>query len=424
MASPKNGTARRGWSRAALAALAGLEPGLAGLELVETLRRSLGPDEARRAAALHGLRRRAADKLADAAGLLLTRVGLEQATDRRVAAARARRIAERGGGRWVWDATAGIGGDARELCAQGLRVIAGDLDPECAACLAHNLALPQAGVARIPARGVLAVRADALRPPLATPRAGLLLLDPDRRPDGGGRAGDPAAWAPPLAAALHLAAGFAGAVLKLPPAFDPTAPIPFDGPHAWQWTSLGGELKEVALWLGCLARGAAGVREATALERSGAVHALSGVPAARAPLDDDGARNAAFLVEPDPAAIRAGLIGNLGAELGLAPVHAEIAYLGGRDAPRACAAAGLGRAFRVLAATALDAKRVRRMLAEHDVGAVTVKKRGHADSADRLAARLRGPGRRRGLLVVARLAASHHCWLVEPWPSPADRSSS
>jgi hypothetical protein len=112
--------------------------------------------------------------------------------------------------------------------------------------------------------------------------------------------------------------------------------------------------------------------------------------------------------------IRAGLVGTLADALGLWPVHPAIAYLGGDEPPRD-AAGGLHRAYRVLGSAPLDPKRVRRLLAEHDVGAVTVKKRGHAEPADKLARRLRGPGRSRGLLLVARLERQHRAWLVVPW---------
>jgi len=422
----------------AFQALRRLDPKLGILERIAELRRVLPPEEARRAAALFDLRRRAEGKLAGAEGLLLTPRGLEQATERRVAAARARRIAERGGGRWVLDATAGIGGDAVELARAGLRVAAAELDPERAACLAHNLVhgVASDGGPMRAGPAALAVRADALAPPIARPEDGLLVLDPDRRPqvDEGDepdtaagarrREGDPSAWAPPLADALRLAARFAGAVIKLPPAFEPVA---VDGAHRWQWVSAGSELKEVALWLGCLAlvdgqAPAPDEREATALRADGEPRSFVGVPREQPPLDDAAAHAARYLFEPDPAIIRAGLIGNLAAELGLAPLHAEIAYLGGAapsTLPGMSGASELGRGYRVLDAAPLDKKRVRRMLAAHGVGPVTVKKRGHPEPADTLSRRLRGAGRRRGLLLVARLLRGHHAWLVEPDPARA-----
>ena len=389
-------------------ALAALEPGLDPLQAVERLRRLLAPEEARAAALLLELRARAEGKLANASELFLTRKGLEQATDYRVAALRAATIAERGGGRWVFDATAGVGSDTRALAAIGLRVLGSDLDPETARCAAANLGLDL---------DVVILRADALGPPLRDPSGGLLVLDPDRRPPGakqihgaGVRAGHPDRWSPPLGASLEIAARFAGATLKLPPATDPER-IPIDPglPHAWRWVSLGGELKELGLMLGCLASGAA-PREALVLDNAGKPTRLAGEPRTCPPLDDAGAAATPWLLDPDPAVIRSGLLGNLAEELGAQPLHARMAYLGAEERPET----GLGRAYRVLGSTPLDPRRVRSMLAEHDVGGLTVKKRGHAESAETLAARLRGKGSRRGLLLVARLERGHRAYLVEP----------
>jgi hypothetical protein len=67
----------------------------------------------------------------------------------------------------------------------------------------------------------------------------------------------------------------------------------------------------------------------------------------------------------------------------------------------------------VLGSVALDRRRVRALLGEHDVGPLTVKKRGHPDSAEALARRLRGPGRRPGLLAVGRLERGHRAWLLD-----------
>jgi hypothetical protein len=58
-------------------------------------------------------------------------------------------------------------------------------------------------------------------------------------------------------------------------------------------------------------------------------------------------------------------------------------------------------------------KRVRRLLAEHDIGTLQVRKRGHPDTAEALARRLRGPGSRHGQLAVARLERGHLAYLLE-----------
>jgi hypothetical protein len=104
-------------------------------------------------------------------------------------------------------------------------------------------------------------------------------------------------------------------------------------------------------------------------------------------------------------------VGALARRLDLAPVGPEIALLGGAgEEPRTA----LGRVWRVVASESSDPRRVRALLAEHGIGPVTVRKRGHAESSESLARRYRGPGERRGTVLVARLAAGHRAWLVEP----------
>ena len=116
----------------------------------------------------------------------------------------------------------------------------------------------------------------------------------------------------------------------------------------------------------------------------------SSSPLARAS-STEAASAAEWIAEPDPAVIRAGLVGLLAREAGLAPVGPGIAYLAGRALP----AAPLLRIWRVVGSAPADDRRVRALLAEHDVGAVDVKTRGHPDDPAELARRWRGGGARR-----------------------------
>jgi hypothetical protein len=402
----------------ALSLLSSLPRELSELALGTALRRELSAEEARAAAELHALRRRAGARLEGAQELLLNAKGLEQASDRRVADARAARIGELAPERVVFDGTAGMGSDARALLARGCAVIACERSPDAVRCTAWNLARAGGGPAAV-------IRADALRPPLRSPAELLLLLDPDRRPGpraaARGRADDePDLWSPPLDQALALAARFAGACLKLPPAFEPDESVAAARAGLWQWVSLAGELKELALWTGALAGAAGGGREALILERSGRSHAFRGRAGARVvapPLEDAAARAPAYLGDPDPALVCSGLLGAFAELHGARPLHARSAYL-------ACGEPVLSpfaKFFRVLGDAPLDRKQVRRLLAAHDVGTVTVKKRGHPDPADMLARRLRGTGRRHGLLIVARLERRHHAYLVTPLASSDPR---
>ncbi len=405
-------------------AAAGLKAGLDPLVAATRLRRELGdPERARAAAQLARLRERATGKLAHARRLWLTRRSLEQASDRRVAAHRARRVArwirDDAPDAWVHDATAGIGSDSMALLKAGLRrIVSADADPSVACMLAWNLTMVGRELGTdVPAR-VLHQRAEA-----SAVRAQVLLLDPDRRSDGH-RIGDPARWSPSFDACMTLARAHRAACIKLAPATEvERLELPDGLPCSFAWVSLRGELKEVTLWTGELAlpaaeRGAA--REAVALDADGESVALVG-SVGRAPVHGKDvhadAREVAFLADPDPALLRSGLLGAVARLEGMAQLAADIPYLGGARPP----ASRLLRAFEVLGAVPLDRKRIRSLLEAHDVGPLTVKKRGHADDADELARRFRGRGANHGTLVVTRLATGHHAYLVRP-VGPAQES--
>ena len=405
-----------------LEALAGLDPDLGTLAASAALRRLLPAPEAQAATRLHALRQRAEGKLPGAAGLLLTEKGLEQASHREVAAARARRVARhqpsRGGRGVVFDATAGIGGDSLALVEAGLRMVAADADCHTARLLAANL--------RRAGHGGRVLVARAEHPPVD---ADWLLLDPDRRPAGreegpansrDRRTGRPERWSPPWEVCLGLAARVRGACLKLAPATDPArlAPaVPASLPHAWQWVSLRGELKELTLWTGELAEteGDPGRREVLALDGRGGMAERRGEPVEVEALPAEAAAAVRWIAEPDPALIRSGLLGLVARDEGMAPLGPGLAYLGGTEAPRS----PLLAAFEVLDEAPLDRRRVRAMLALHGIGPLTVKRRGHPDDAQTLAKRLRGSGRERGLLVVARLERGHRAYLVRRRPREA-----
>lgn len=386
-------------------AVDGLEPGLDPVRVAHRLRRVLDPERARAGGRLYELRARAAEKLAGAPGLFLDRRGLEQASDRRVAAARARRIRARFPGARVLDATCGVGGDSMALAEAGLALVAADLDLRRVALARANLR----------ARGASAwvVQARAEEPAVRTE---VLVLDPDRRdPASGRRSSAPERGSPAWSDCARLLRAFPAACVKLAPAVEVgrlEADLE-DVPHSWQWTSAGGELREVALWTGRLAA-PDGAREVLALGRRGEQTAWSARAAPRRSLLPQAARDVRWIAEPDPAVIRAGLVGALAAAEGLAPLAAGIAYLGG-ERP---ASSPLCSVFEVLGEAPLDRRRVRELLARHDVGRVTVKKRGHPEPSEALARRLRGPGQRPGLLLVTRLQDGHHAFLVRPAAPP------
>ena len=385
---------KRAWSSPeVLSALARIDPGVDPMSAQRALRKSLPPELARAAAELRELRRRAAGRFGRSDAMFFTSRGLEQATRESLAKRRAAVVSGLAPGAWVLDATAGIGSDALALSEAGLRVAAADRDPEVLACAAANL--------EAFGQPVRALVAEAERPAV---RADLLVVDPDRRVSG--RSLDPGSWSPSGPAALDLAGRFAGACLKLAPALDPRE-LPSEG--LWEWVGQGSELLEVCLWTGELAP--APGRAAVLVAADGSeIARFSAEPREVEPLEPDQAHDVGWIGDPHPALVRSGLLGALAAELGARPVGPRIGYLG---AEQPFGSPWLS-VFRVLGTSSADPKRVRALLGEHDVGPVEVRRRGHPDSPEVLARRFRGPGRRRGTVLVARLARGHAAWLVEP----------
>jgi len=107
-----------------------------------------------------------------------------------------------------------------------------------------------------------------------------------------------------------------------------------------------------------------------------------------------------YLYEPDPAVIRAHVIGQLANQLGAAQIDREIAYLTGGRA----IGTPFARCWRVIEWLPWNLKRLRVRLRALDVGAVTVKKRGSPLDTDALARQLAGDGSRALVVVLTRVA--------------------
>lgn len=351
---------------------------------LERLRQRVTPEQARAALEMALLRRRAQGKFPAADRLYFTREALEQASAAPVATQRAARLAAAG---HVADLGCGIGGDALALAAAGARVTAVDRDP-------LRLALARANAAALGLSGhIVWLQRDLLVE--EPPHADALFCDPGRRA-GGRRRFSVEAYEPPLSRVLAWRARTPALAVKLAPGVDPAA-LPTDA--ELEFVSLDGELKEAVLWCGPLAHTA---RRATVL-RSGAdqriaAHTLT-LPAERsaAPLSP---QPAAFLYEPDPAVIRAGLVAELAAHLRAALLDPDIAYL---TAPTAIASP-FARVWPLISWQPFSLKRLRAQLRALGAGPVTVKKRGSPLDTDALARQLSGVGPRPLVVVLTRVA--------------------
>ena len=212
-------------------------------------------------------------------------------------------------------------------------------------------------------------RADALRP---VTRGAVVLADPARR-SGGRRRFDPRDYQPALDALIDAYRG-REIVVKCAPGidFDAVARLGFNGEI--EVTSYRGSVREACLWSAGLAE--PGVRRrASILDRG---EQLTDAEPDDCPVRAPGR----WIVDPDGAVVRAGLVRHFAARYGLWQLDPHIAYLSGDELP-----SGL-RGFEVLDQLAFDERRLRQALGALDCGSLEILVRGVDVDPDALRRRL------------------------------------
>jgi hypothetical protein len=338
------------------------------------------------------LRSKAVGKFGEfASRMLFTEAGLEQATRLSVAARHAGRYRAAGLNR-VADLGCGIGGDALAIAALDLEVTAVEADEVTAAIAAYNLApFPSATVEHRRAEDVDLRAVDGV------------FLDPARRTAGHtdtDRITDPDDYTPSLGFAYELATG-RSVGLKLGPGFDRDL-IPSTAEA--QWVSADGQVVELGLWFGALAR--SGIRRAALVLRGDEAHELT------AEADSEDAEAGAlgeYLYEPDGAVIRARLIGDLARRLDGRMLGDAIAYITADEATTTPFAAG----FRILETLPFAERDLRKALTARGIGTLEIKKRGVDVDPAALRTRLKLSGDRPATLILTRVAGRHTALLAE-----------
>jgi hypothetical protein len=328
------------------------------------------------------LRRKAVSKVDDPDRWLFTDSALQQATPAPVARLRARRFA----GRDTHDVTCSVGVDLAALTATARRCVGSDLDPVRLAMARHNVA------------DAALVRADALRPATA---GAAVFADPARRDAAGRRRWRAADFLPPLD---ELAAAWRGADLavKCAPGMD------FDGlpePLARgevELVSLDGQVREACVWTGSLATGGIG-RRATVLRSSGPEWTVTDGEPDDCPVGEVGE----WLVDPDGAVVRAGLVRQYAARHGLWQLDERIAYLTGDTPPPGI------RAFRVLEDGHYSEKTLRQTLRRREVGRLEILVRGLDVDPNTLRPRLKLRGPNAATVVLTRVGRSPTAYVCE-----------
>lgn len=338
------------------------------------------------------LRGRAEGKFSATQQMFFTRAGLEQSSGENVAAHRATRFAHHG---TVADLCCGIGGDLMTLAPLG-PTVAVDRDPVHVWMARHNV--ESVGGAR-----TTVVQHDVLDVDLSGINAAF--VDPARRSGHGrlarGRSEPSLEWC------LGLAARVPAVGIKCAPGIAREAV-----PHGWEleFVSVAGGLKEAAVWSPDFATAAC---RATLLPGG---HTLVSGSGATVEVREPGA----FLLDPDPAVTRAGVVEDLAASLGAWKIDEQIAFLstdGEVSTPYA-------RTLRVLDSRPWNEKRLSQLLRQLDVGAVDIRRRGLAGDVPALHRSLKLSGSLRATLVMTRCVGRP--WglvCVDPKPDPAPQQA-
>ena len=359
------------------------------LGLQERLRRTYDADVVRAALSLRDARLRAKGRFSRADEMWFGRVGLEQASGELVALHKATRFDGR-----CWDLCSGIGGDALALGTDA-DVVAVDRDASKALCCRWNCeAYGVAGRVEV-------VVADVER---LGRMGGLVHIDPDQRPGGARRSHRIEDAEPGRAFLESLMRTAAGGAVKLSPAAN------FLGKFAGcevELVSVGRECKQAVIWFGELAGppppGQPQLFRATSLPTG---ETLAGHPLAvlfrMAPVG-------AFVVDPDPSVVRAGLVDVLADRVDGWRLDEREEYVSS-DRP---ATTSLAQSFRVLSVTAYRIPLVREAARGLDFGPVEIKCRHVPVDASALRKKLKLTGSRPGVIVVAKVDGKTRAVLAE-----------
>jgi hypothetical protein len=281
-------------------------------------------------------------------------VGLEQSTAEPVARHKAARFA----GSVAFDLCCGIGGDTVALAGEARGVVAVDLDEGMVHRARWNAEVHGVGHRVAP----ILARAESV----AIPPEALVHIDPDRRARVSGRARSVDDYAPALPFLRTLPSRCRGGAIKLGPASDFARGFG-DLSVEIELVSHHGECKEATVWFGDLAT--PGVRRRASRPSQGATWTDRDAPTSATV--HPAARPDAWVFDPGPALVRAGLLDGFAAAHGLA-------RLGGCDfltGPHRVDSPFLAP-FEVDETLPLDLKHLRRTVAERHLGPLEIKTRG------------------------------------------------
>jgi len=290
------------------------------------------------------LRHRARDKFSRADSMFFTRIGLEQSSSEVVSRYRAQRYKPFEN---VADLCTGIGGDLIAL-AEGRSCTAVDIDPV-------HLKMAEVNANVYEARPSDTVLADVRD--LAFEDFEAVFIDPSRRSQDK-RILDPRFGEPPLDWCLSISSRIKNIGIKTSPGLD-KAIIP----EGWEieFISLRGDLKEAVLWSPSMSTAK---RRATLLPGEYTLAALSVAPVV---VDNPGR----YILDPDPAVTRAGLVSNLAQEIDAWMIDENLAFLSSNR----YLATPFAKTWEVLYSGRWGLRQLKQALIDLDAGSVDIRKR-------------------------------------------------
>lgn len=324
------------------------------------------------------LRNKARTKFPQAEKMYFTREALEQASPFQVSAYRVERYRHF---EFLVDLGCSIGGDTINL-ADIAPTLGIDSDP-------LRLALAQANAGAMAIQDeVVFVCADLAHPlPLRGDDQMGVFFDPGRRV-GGQRVYSVHRYSPPLSIIENWLDFIPALGVKVSPGVNKTELASFDA--ELEFISLDGKLKEGVLWFGPLK-----TTQMRATVLPGRHSLMTDEIQETLPLSEP----LAYLYEPDPAVIRAGLVAVLGRMLGASQLDAEIAYLTAENLQMT----PFANAWTIEDWMPFSLKKLRAYLRERGVGRIVVKKRGSPLQPQELIQKLRLKGEAERVVFLTHL---------------------
>lgn len=353
--------------QATLADATGLHPSdETFLSCYTRLQKRFEPELAKAALETVILRKKARAKFAHAEHMYFTREALEQASGEVISRYRAQRFAEFA---VIGDLCCGLGGDTIAF-AENREVIAVEIDE-------LRLAMAKENLKAYGLRERVAFHhADVMQ--FALPRLDAIFFDPARRTQGY-RRHSVAQYQPRLEQVKKWLKHAPALAVKISPGVDLRELAGYD--CEVEFISVEGELKECVLWFG-------------ACKRNGPRATL--LPSGQTLTPEEPASRLlqprAYLYEPDPAVLRAGLVTTLAARIDAYQIDKDIAYLTSDH----LTTTPFARAFAIHEAFPFQLKKLRERLRTLGVGRIIVKKRG-------------SPLEPEALIRQLRLVGSEHC---------------